>query len=102
MEKFQDELLRDAGRLQQPELKEARMTLSNQDLSPAFRGDGSAGGVLQWLYAPARRGPLLIAPALLTPTCINILPLLWSFGPAFVTAAPIASRCQSSLATGTI
>lgn len=53
------------------------------ELPPAFTAQGSARGVLQWLNAPERRGPLLVAPALLTLFLINILPLLWSFGLSF-------------------
>lgn len=41
------------------------------------------GGFLGWLLAPERRGPLLVAPALLVLFLINIFPLLWSFGLSF-------------------
>lgn len=52
-------------------------------LPPAFTTQKSARGILQWLNAPERRGPLLVAPAVLTLLMINILPLLWSFGLSF-------------------
>lgn len=52
-------------------------------LPPAFTTQKSARGILQWFNAPERRGPLLVAPAVLTLLMINILPLLWSFGLSF-------------------
>lgn len=42
-----------------------------------------SGGLLAWLNAPERRGPLLVAPALITLFVMNIFPLLWSFGLSF-------------------
>ncbi len=56
---------------------------SNMQLPPAFTADCSARGVLQWINAPKRRGPLLVVPAVLTLLLVNILPLLWSFGLSF-------------------
>jgi multiple sugar transport system permease protein len=41
------------------------------------------GGFLGWILAPERRGPLLVAPALIVLFLINIFPLLWSFGLSF-------------------
>jgi multiple sugar transport system permease protein len=41
------------------------------------------GGFLPWLLAPERRGPLLVAPALIVLFLMNIFPLLWSFGLSF-------------------
>lgn len=41
------------------------------------------GGFLAWLLAPGRRGPLLVAPALIVLFVMNIFPLLWSFGLSF-------------------
>lgn len=52
-------------------------------LPPAFTTQQSTRGILQWLNAPGRRGPLLVAPAILTLLLVNILPLLWSFGLSF-------------------
>ena len=52
-------------------------------LPPVFTTQASARGILQWFNAPKRRGPLLVAPALLTLLLVNILPLLWSFGLGF-------------------
>jgi multiple sugar transport system permease protein len=52
-------------------------------LPPAFTEKADARGLLQWINAPERRGPLLVAPALATLFLINILPLLWSFGLSF-------------------
>jgi multiple sugar transport system permease protein len=43
----------------------------------------SASGFLGWLMSPQRRGPLLIAPALITLFLVNIFPLMWSFGLSF-------------------
>lgn len=43
----------------------------------------SPGGLIGWLNAPERRGPLLVAPAIITLFAMNILPLLWSFGLSF-------------------
>lgn len=39
--------------------------------------------LIAWLNAPHRRGPLLVAPALITLFLMNIFPLLWSFGLSF-------------------
>src|SRR5579862_2182337 len=47
---------------------------------PAAR---SAIGFLGWLMSPQRRGPLLIAPAIITLFLVNIFPLMWSFGLSF-------------------
>lgn len=44
---------------------------------------GREGGFLPWLMAPERRGPLLVAPALIVLFAMNIFPLLWSFGLSF-------------------
>jgi len=41
------------------------------------------GGFLAWMLAPERRGPLLVAPALIMLFVMNIFPLLWSFGLSF-------------------
>ncbi len=41
------------------------------------------GGFLAWLMAPERRGPLLVAPAIIVLVVMNIFPLLWSFGLSF-------------------
>ncbi len=41
------------------------------------------GGFLAWMMAPERRGPLLVAPALIVLFVMNIFPLLWSFGLSF-------------------
>jgi multiple sugar transport system permease protein len=43
----------------------------------------SAGGFLGWMMSPERRGPLLIAPAIITLFLVNIFPLMWSFGLSF-------------------
>ncbi len=43
----------------------------------------SASGFLSWLMSPERRGPLLIAPAIITLFLVNIFPLMWSFGLSF-------------------
>ena len=42
-----------------------------------------AVGFLGWMLSPQRRGPLLIAPALITLFVVNIFPLMWSFGLSF-------------------
>ena len=43
----------------------------------------SAMGFLGWLMSPQRRGPFLIAPAIITLFVVNIFPLMWSFGLSF-------------------
>lgn len=58
----------------------------NTSGSGAVSGAGSvakSGGLIAWLNAPERRGPLLVAPALITLFVMNIFPLLWSFGLSF-------------------
>jgi multiple sugar transport system permease protein len=45
--------------------------------------DGRAIGLLRWLNSPGRRGPFLVAPALITLFLVNIFPLMWSFGLSF-------------------
>jgi multiple sugar transport system permease protein len=42
-----------------------------------------AVGFIGWILSPERRGPLLIAPAIITLVLVNIFPLLWSFGLSF-------------------
>jgi multiple sugar transport system permease protein len=42
-----------------------------------------AAGFVGWILSPERRGPLLIAPAIITLVLVNIFPLLWSFGLSF-------------------
>ncbi len=44
---------------------------------------GTDGGFFAWMMAPERRGPLLVAPALIVLFIMNIFPLLWSFGLSF-------------------
>ena len=55
-------------------------TISRAARQPASR---SAMGFVGWLMSPKRRGPLLIAPALITLFVVNIFPLMWSFGLSF-------------------
>jgi multiple sugar transport system permease protein len=40
-------------------------------------------GFWGWLMSPKRRGPLLVAPAIIILFVMNIFPLLWSFGLSF-------------------
>jgi multiple sugar transport system permease protein len=49
-------------------------------ITSASRG---ARGFLAWWMAPERRGPLLVAPAIITLVVVNIFPLLWSYGLSF-------------------
>ena len=42
-------------------------------------------GFLSWALAPERRGPYLIAPAIITLVVVNLFPLMWSFGLSFFT-----------------
>jgi multiple sugar transport system permease protein len=56
--------------------------LPPQTLAASRRPDG-ARGFLGWLLAPARRGPLLVAPAIATLVVVNLFPLLWSYGLSF-------------------
>ncbi len=41
------------------------------------------GGFGAWLLSPMRRGPFLVAPAIILLFVMNIFPLLWSFGLSF-------------------
>ncbi|WP_058272809.1 carbohydrate ABC transporter permease [Ruegeria atlantica] len=59
------------------------MAVSPPFLPPAFAKNENSRGFLQWINAPERRGPLLVAPALALLFLINIMPLLWSFGLSF-------------------
>lgn len=59
------------------------MNKLDQQMPPAFQMSEGAGGFLAWINAPHRRGPLLVAPALITLFVVNIFPLLWSFGLSF-------------------
>ena len=43
----------------------------------------SAGGFFAWMMAPERRGPYLVAPAIIVLFVMNIFPLMWSFGLSF-------------------
>ena len=56
---------------------------SNMQLPPAFTADCSARGVLQWINAPKRRGPLLVVPAVLTLLLVNIFTASVVFWPEF-------------------
>ena len=56
------------------------MSSLTSDQAPPQR---SARGFLGWLMAPERRGPYLIAPAIVTLVVVNIFPLLWSYGLSF-------------------
>ena len=58
------------------------MTIA-RDVPLTQTGPDGHGGLLAWLNAPERRGPLLVAPALITLFVMNIFPLLWSFGLGF-------------------
>lgn len=48
-------------------------------ISPPRAGEG----FFAWMMAPERRGPLLVAPAIIVLFVMNIFPLLWSFGLSF-------------------
>ena len=50
---------------------------------PAPPSRTGEGGLMAWLKAPERRGPLLVAPAIIVLFVMNIFPLLWSFGLSF-------------------
>ncbi len=52
-------------------------------MANAASGSGSSGGFWAWLSSPERRGPLLVAPAIIVLFVMNIFPLLWSFGLSF-------------------
>jgi multiple sugar transport system permease protein len=52
--------------------------LTQQD-QPARKATSFVG----WILSSERRGPLLIAPAIITLFVVNIFPLLWSFGLSF-------------------
>jgi len=40
-------------------------------------------GFANWIMDPARRGPMLVAPAVILLFAMNIFPLMWSFGLSF-------------------
>jgi multiple sugar transport system permease protein len=46
-------------------------------------GESRSAGFLPWLMAPERRGPLLVAPAIIVLFVMNIFPLMWSLGLSF-------------------
>jgi multiple sugar transport system permease protein len=52
--------------------------LTQQD-QPARKATSFVG----WILSSERRGPLLVAPAIITLFVVNIFPLLWSFGLSF-------------------
>ena len=62
-------------------------SVANPDTSMSRQAGQSlsrgAAGFLSWLMSPQRRGPLLIAPAIITLFLVNIFPLMWSFGLSF-------------------
>ena len=53
------------------------------------------GGFGAWLLDPKRRGPLLVAPALIILFVMNIFPLLWSFGLSFFNYKASSPRVPS-------
>jgi multiple sugar transport system permease protein len=59
---------------------ESSVSAIEQDNRPPAR---KASGFLGWIMSPERRGPLLIAPAIVTLFLVNIFPLMWSFGLSF-------------------
>ena len=98
MAAFQEQLLQDAGRINSSrDLVGAGSDAGPDRLSETRRrnDDGMAttdiirtemrreGGFLAWIMAPERRGPLLVAPAIVVLFVMNIFPLLWSFGLSF-------------------
>ena len=52
----------------------------------------SLAGFWQWLTSPGRRGPMLVAPALILLFLMNIFPLMWSFGLSFFHYKAISAR----------
>jgi multiple sugar transport system permease protein len=71
---------------------DARRAGPRQPESPAadpsrFAKAGSGGMIMgnfwQWMMSPERRGPMLVAPALIVLFVMNIFPLMWSFGLSF-------------------
>jgi multiple sugar transport system permease protein len=63
--------------------------LSRSQTPPTDKSNQSpAGGKTmrdfwQWMFSPSRRGPMLVAPALIMLFVMNIFPLMWSFGLSF-------------------
>lgn len=55
----------------------------------------SQGGFGDWITDPKRRGPLLVAPALIILFVMNIFPLLWSFGLSFFNYKASSPRVPS-------
>ena len=49
----------------------------------ALRKSDAKGGLWARITSPENRGPLLVAPAIITLFVMNIFPLLWSFGLSF-------------------
>lgn len=62
----------------------AAQSISNPVGSAMQKIEGrSIAGFWQWLMSPGRRGPMLVAPALILLFLMNIFPLMWSFGLSF-------------------
>jgi multiple sugar transport system permease protein len=69
----------DAGEFTDLSRSQENKTMNTQ--SPA--GGKTMRDFWQWMFSPARRGPMLIAPALIMLFVMNIFPLMWSFGLSF-------------------
>jgi multiple sugar transport system permease protein len=57
--------------------------MAQTSTAAALPGGEQRAGFLAWLMAPERRGPLLVAPAIVMLVVMNIFPLLWSLGLSF-------------------
>jgi len=57
--------------------------VSNNTVIAANATKSTSPGILAWLSDPVRRGPVLVAPALIMLFVMNIFPLMWSFGLSF-------------------
>ena len=61
----------------------SRSQQSNNISNPTPAGGKTMRDFWQWMFSPSRRGPMLIAPALIMLFVMNIFPLMWSFGLSF-------------------
>jgi multiple sugar transport system permease protein len=61
----------------------SRSQTQNNHPNPSPAGGKTMRDFWQWMFSPSRRGPMLIAPALIMLFVMNIFPLMWSFGLSF-------------------
>ena len=69
----------DAGKF--GDLSRSQPEINDSNNAPA--GGKTMRDFWQWMFSPSRRGPMLVAPALIMLFVMNIFPLMWSFGLSF-------------------